>query len=48
MTGQLGLYLGWAIILVIAYTISDVTEVVAGPYGQPMVSVLKLHYVSLS
>ena len=36
MTAQLGLYLGWAIILAIAYTVKDVTEVVAGPYGQPM------------
>lgn len=36
MTAQLGLYLGWAIILVIAYTVKDVTDVVAGPYGQPM------------
>ena len=36
MTAQLGLYLGWAIILVIAYTVKDITEVVAGPYGQPM------------
>jgi amino acid transporter len=38
MTGQLGLYLGFAIILVIAYTVKDVAEVVAGPYGQPMAS----------
>ena len=38
MTGQLGLYLGFAIILVIAYTVKDVTDVVAGPYGQPMAS----------
>lgn len=36
MTAQLGLYLGWAIILVIAYTVKDITDVVAGPYGQPM------------
>ncbi|GIZ42815.1 hypothetical protein CKM354_000606900 [Cercospora kikuchii] len=35
MTSQSGLYGGFAIILVIAYTIKDVTEVVAGPYGQP-------------
>ena len=52
MTGQSGLYLGWAIILVckvrspnqpptlidgqvIVYTVKDITEVVAGPYGQP-------------
>ena len=38
LTAQLGLYLGWAIILVIAYTVKDVTDVVAGPYGQPMAS----------
>ena len=36
MTAQLGLYLGFAIILVIAYTVKDITNVVAGPYGQPM------------
>lgn len=36
MTAQLGLYLGFAIILVIAYTVKDITDVVAGPYGQPM------------
>lgn len=36
MTAQLGLYLGFAIILVIAYTVKDITAVVAGPYGQPM------------
>lgn len=36
MTAQLGLYLGFAIILVIAYTVKDVADVVAGPYGQPM------------
>ena len=40
MTGQFGLYLGWAIILVIAYTAKDVKDVVAGPYGQPMVRFL--------
>jgi amino acid transporter len=38
MTGQLGLYLGFAIILVIAYTVKDVNDVVAGVYGQPMAS----------
>jgi amino acid transporter len=38
LTGQLGLYLGFAIILVIAYTVQDVTDVVAGAYGQPMAS----------
>lgn len=36
MTAQLGLYLGWAVILVIAYTVKDVQDVVAGQYGQPM------------
>jgi hypothetical protein len=40
MTGQFGLYLGWAIILVIAYTVNDAMDVVAGPYGQPMASLL--------
>jgi hypothetical protein len=34
----MGMYLGWAIILVIAYTVKDVQDVVAGQYGQPMVS----------
>lgn len=33
MTAQLGLYLGWAVILVIAYTATDVAAVVGG--GQP-------------
>ncbi|KAF4622763.1 hypothetical protein G7Y89_g14262 [Cudoniella acicularis] len=36
MTAQMGLYLGWAIILVIAYTVQNIEEVVAGPYGQPL------------
>jgi amino acid transporter len=36
MTAQFGLYLGFAIILAIAYTVTDITEVVAGQYGQPM------------
>ena len=36
MTGQLGLYLGFAIILVIAYTVKDIQDIVDGPYGQPM------------
>ncbi|KAM3077222.1 hypothetical protein ACMFMF_005131 [Clarireedia jacksonii] len=36
MTAQMGMYLGWAIILVIAYTVKDVQDVVAGQYGQPM------------
>jgi amino acid transporter len=38
MTGQLAFYLGFAIILVIAYTVKDVTDVVNGQYGQPMAS----------
>lgn len=38
MTGQLGLYLGFAIMLVIAYTVKDVIDVIAGAYGQPMAS----------
>lgn len=33
MTAQLGFYMGWAIILVIAYTVTDITAVVSG--GQP-------------
>ena len=37
VTAQMGLYLCWAIILVIAYTVKDIPDVVAGPYGQPMV-----------
>ncbi|KAF7957364.1 hypothetical protein EAE96_002949 [Botrytis aclada] len=36
MTAQLGLWLGWAIILVIAYTVKDIQDVVSGQYGQPM------------
>jgi amino acid transporter len=36
MTGQLGLYLGFACILVIAYTVTDILDVVNGQYGQPM------------
>ena len=36
MTGQLGLYMGFAIVLAIAYTVKDVTEVVSGDLGQPM------------
>ncbi|TGO12640.1 hypothetical protein BTUL_0085g00350 [Botrytis tulipae] len=36
MTAQLGLWLGWAIILVIAYTVRDIQDVVSGQYGQPM------------
>ena len=35
LTAQSGLYLGWAIILVIVYTVKDIKYVVAGPYGQP-------------
>ncbi|TGO89198.1 hypothetical protein BPOR_0120g00060 [Botrytis porri] len=37
MTAQLGLWLGWAIILVIAYTVNDIQDVVSGQYSQPMV-----------
>ncbi|KAF7916404.1 uncharacterized protein EAE98_010704 [Botrytis deweyae] len=36
MTAQLGLWLGWAIILVITYTVKDIQDVVSGQYGQPM------------
>ena len=32
MTAQFGLYMGWAIILVIVYTVQDITDVVAGEY----------------
>lgn len=35
LTSQLGMYGGWAIILVIAYTVTNIQDVVAGPYGQP-------------
>lgn len=35
MTSQLGLWLGWSIIWVISYTVKDITDVVAGQYGQP-------------
>ena len=35
MTSSFGFTLGWAIVLVIVYTVKDITEVVAGPYGQP-------------
>ncbi|KAL9105231.1 MAG: hypothetical protein Q9227_009558 [Pyrenula ochraceoflavens] len=36
MTAQFGLYLGWAIILVIVYTVKNIEDVVDGQYGQPM------------
>ncbi|KAB8290052.1 hypothetical protein EYC80_010378 [Monilinia laxa] len=36
LTAQLGLWLGWASILVIAYTVKDIQDVVSGQYGQPM------------
>ncbi|MCJ1378935.1 hypothetical protein MMC17_002034 [Xylographa soralifera] len=36
LTAQLGLYLGWAVILVIAYTVQNIPDVVDGQYGQPM------------
>lgn len=35
MTAQSALYLGWAIILVIAYTVKSIPDVVSGSYGQP-------------
>ena len=34
-TAQSGLWMGWAIIMVIVYTVQDIPSVVAGPYGQP-------------
>ena len=36
MTAQFGLYLGFPVILVIAYCVTDIQEVVAGSLGQPM------------
>lgn len=36
MTAQLGLYLGFPVILVIAYTVKDISGVVASDLGQPM------------
>ncbi|SMR54397.1 unnamed protein product [Zymoseptoria tritici ST99CH_3D1] len=38
MAAQSGLYLGWAIILIIAYTVKDIPDVVSGQYGQPFAS----------
>lgn len=35
MTAQLGFYLGWACIIPIAYTIGNISDVVASPIGQP-------------
>ena len=35
MTAQFGLYMGWAIILVIVYCVKDIGEVVGSEYGQP-------------
>ena len=35
MTAQAGLYGGFAIVLVIAYTIKDLAEVIGSEYGQP-------------
>ncbi|EXJ86322.1 hypothetical protein A1O3_03273 [Capronia epimyces CBS 606.96] len=35
MTAQFGLWLGWAVVLVIAATVVDIDDVVAGQYGQP-------------
>ncbi|KAK5136538.1 hypothetical protein LTR08_002882 [Meristemomyces frigidus] len=36
MTAQLGFYLGFPVILVIAYCVTDIEDVVAGALGQPM------------
>jgi len=36
MTAQLGFYLGFPVILVIAYTVMNIPDVVAGNLGQPM------------
>jgi amino acid transporter len=36
MTAQTGLWLGWACILVICYTVKNISDVVDGQYGQPM------------
>ena len=44
MTAQMGMYLGWAIILVIAYTVEDIQDVVDGAYGQPMVRNFHLNH----
>lgn len=35
LTAQLGLYLGWAVIIVIAYTVKDIPDVLSSSYGQP-------------
>lgn len=35
---QSGLYLGWALILVIVYTVKGITDVVSGQHGQPFSS----------
>ncbi|KAH8881921.1 amino acid transporter [Thozetella sp. PMI_491] len=35
MTAQSGLWIGWAIILVIVYTVYDIDDVINGQYGQP-------------
>ncbi|KAK4546902.1 hypothetical protein LTR36_001634 [Oleoguttula mirabilis] len=36
MTAQLGFYLGFPVILVVAYCVTDIDDVVAGTLGQPM------------
>ena len=36
MTAQLGFYLGFAVVLVIAYCVTNTNDVVAGALGQPM------------
>lgn len=35
VTVQLGMYLGFAIVLVVVYTVSNVLDVIDGQYGQP-------------
>lgn len=35
MTAQFGMYLGWFICIVIAYTVTNISDVVDGQYGQP-------------
>lgn len=38
LTAQLGFYIGFFVLLVIAYTVKDIEDVVAGQYGSPMAS----------
>ena len=35
MTAQSGLWMGWAIMMVIAYTVKSIPDVIGGQYGQP-------------